>query len=197
MTIRFRCAQCGKKLKAPTALAGKSVQCSGCDTVQRVPLETGGSAPAEAEVDAPLLPRGKLIDLEEVVDMTAMVDIVFFLLIYFMVTSVQAIQAALAMPPPKPEQGPTTTTVRAVEESTATVTLRIDAEGTVWIEGARAPTPQEIVARLRDARNEGLDTLAVLAHGDARHEVVVQALDLGAEAGFERIQLATVEDEDF
>ena len=50
MTIRFVCADCGKKLKAPEEYVGRQVQCTGCGTVQDVPEPAGVAAASEAPV---------------------------------------------------------------------------------------------------------------------------------------------------
>ena len=47
---------------------------------------------------------GKLQKVEDLVDMTAMVDIVFFVLIFFMVTSMEGVYSSIKMPSPDPQK---------------------------------------------------------------------------------------------
>ena len=51
--------------------------------------------------DHPLVAHGRRPEHEDLIDMTAMVDIVFFLLIFFLVTSMQSIEAVINLPAPQ------------------------------------------------------------------------------------------------
>ena len=46
----------------------------------------------------------KKMAVEDLVDMTAMVDIVFFVLIFFMVTSMEGVYSSINMPSPDPQK---------------------------------------------------------------------------------------------
>ena len=87
--IRFNCPQCGKKFKAPATLAGRVIACTKCRAKVAVPalLLIGPPVPESDEPVTFDMPKRPVF--EDLVDMTAMVDIVFFLLIFFMVTSMQ------------------------------------------------------------------------------------------------------------
>lgn len=49
--IRFRCSQCGKKLKAERELVGRRVKCTDCEAIETVPQQTGGSQPSGEVAD--------------------------------------------------------------------------------------------------------------------------------------------------
>src|ERR1700741_194264 len=102
MTIQFRCPSCNKKLSVSAAWAGRERTCPNCDAKFVVPYE---EAPAGEEDDLPrdhpLLLFPKRNEHGDLIDMTAMVDIVFFLLIFFMVTSMQALEAVINLPTPQ------------------------------------------------------------------------------------------------
>ena len=61
---------------------------------------SGSTKPREA-ADHPLLLMGRRPEHKDLIDMTAMVDIVFFLLIFFLVTSMQSIEAVINLPVPQ------------------------------------------------------------------------------------------------
>src|SRR5262245_17943939 len=112
MSIVFRCPNCGKRLRADDKRAGRTAICSRCASGVKIPMESeagaergsdDGEAPAEKPPsDHPLLLfRRSDKHPEDLIDMTAMVDIVFFLLIFFMVTSMQAIESVIGLPTPQ------------------------------------------------------------------------------------------------
>ncbi len=49
--------------------------------------------------------------VEDLVDMTAMVDIVFFVLIFFMVTSMQGVFSSISLPAPTRRKSPLKATI--------------------------------------------------------------------------------------
>ena len=213
MTVRFHCTHCGKRLKAAADFVGLEVKCSRCDTALIVPAGNEADAQAETErIEAarhqavsrshahekPLIEFRKHEEDEELVDMTAMVDVTFFLLIFFMVTSMHSMQASLEMPPPdataNAAQGQT---VQQLDEDSDAVIVRVDRDSVTWVEGAEAPSRQDLIAKLREAR-EGpgaVSKMVVMANGDAFHEKVVEALDAGMDVGMESVSLATVEED--
>ena len=90
---------------------------------------------------------------EDLVDMTAMVDIVFFLLIFFMVTSLQGICASIGMPAPDPQKVSSKgqRTVADFENDADYLIVRIDQDDTVWVEDQEMPSEQDLLVKLREA----------------------------------------------
>ncbi|HEV3005193.1 MAG TPA: biopolymer transporter ExbD [Pirellulales bacterium] len=193
MTIRLSCPHCGKRIKAPGSHAGKRALCPRCREEIFVPVPPPAEPPKAEEDDVHgggLVPAGPKQEEEDIIDMTAMVDIVFFLLIFFMVTSMHAIQASIAVPPPDIEK-PKTEIGGIGKPEDDTVTVRIEADSTVWIDDEEAIGRQDVIARLRDTKDEHM---AVKAHGEAKHGIVVMVLDAGADAGINEVRLVTVDD---
>lgn len=207
MTIRFKCPQCGKKLKAAENYAGRMVRCSGCAAVQVVP-EPGsedGTPVRQADqgdADPPVTfpPRAAA---DDGLDMTPMVDVVFLLLIFFMITAAFALQKSIQMPTPDvSEAASQTRTIEEIEQDDDYVIIRVDKDNTVWVNDVAAVSEHEMLAKLQEARRgppgtstPGPSKLLVLASGDARHETVVMALDAGTSAGMEDVRLASAEDD--
>src|SRR5437660_1336844 len=109
MKITFACPYCGKKLSASETSAGREKTCPNCRGRVTVPTseaavrraKTGEAKPRTA-ADHPLLLMPRRTQHKDLIDMTAMVDIVFFLLIFFLVTSMQSIEAVINLPAPQP-----------------------------------------------------------------------------------------------
>jgi biopolymer transport protein ExbD len=51
-------------------------------------------------------------------------------------------------------------------------------------------------ARQGDGQGNAPSRLLVKAHGDALHDRVVMAIDAGVAAGFDNVQLSTIEDDE-
>jgi len=142
---------------------------------------------------------------DEGMDMTPMVDITFLLLIFFMVTAAFSLQKSIEVPSPdQQESAAQARTVEEIEEDDDYVIIRIDKDNTVWVNDSEAPSQQEVLVKLRQARegvpgsgSKGPTSLLVLANGDARHETVVMALDAGNAVSMENVRLATVDEDDF
>lgn len=216
MTIRFTCTNCRKVLKTADANAGGTYTCPKCGQRGVVPQasDEGAAVSPSREPSAPDRERseeefepvhfGVKREEDEGLDMTPMVDMTFLLLIFFMVTASFALQKSLEVPTPdKQESATQARTVEEIEMDDDYIIIRIDRDNTVWVNDSEAPSPQEVLVKLREAREAppGTDTraptsLLVLADGEARHETVVMALDAGNAVGMENVRLATLDEED-
>ena len=208
--ITFHCSSCQRELKVDDATAGKRGKCPYCATKLVVPLASQpAKAPVKQEAEAAsfasLLPPPKAQDHEEWIDMTAMVDIVFFLLIFFLVTSLKPKQAAIEVPVPearqKAEKGVNSgqKSVADFEKDSDFVIVRIDSDDTIWVDDAMVPSQQELSSRLRAAMHgeagaPGAHRMLVLANSDALYGTAVMVLDTGSEVGMEENRLAVVDE---
>ncbi len=200
--IRFTCDQCGKKFKAPDELAGRVVACSACRVKLTVPSPLAELAASETAVKAEEheaftfnLPKRPVF--EDLVDMTAMVDIVFFLLIFFMVTSMEGLYSAISIPPPNPEKASSQVkrNVTDYEKDDEYVIVRVDRDNAMWIENDKISNEQELRIKLRNARQgvkgaPPLKKLLILGNGDAHTVTIVKVIDAGNDSGMEEVQLA-------
>jgi biopolymer transport protein ExbD len=130
---------------------------------------------------------------DDEIDMTPMIDVVFQLLIFFMVTAAFALQKSLPVPVP---QETSTAPQAGTPNDQDAVTIRIDADDALWVDGVQAVSRQDLIAKLRKIRGGagGRRTLLVSADPDCRHETVVTALDAGSAAGMEEVELITDEE---
>lgn len=208
--VHFRCHHCHKRLRVGPEHVGKRVNCPKCGGLVLVPdpkaegvMHTEVSVFSAAAEDeettwkvAPLPPE------DEGPDMTPMVDVVFQLLIFFMVTAAFSLQKSIQVPTPDSQQAAAQSrTIEELEEDDDYIIVKIDRDDTVWVNDSEAPSPQDLLAKLREAREpsgdgKGPSSLLVLASGEAHHEVVVRALDAGSAVGMENVRLASADDED-
>lgn len=148
--------------------------------------------------EGPLFTASPKIDFEDLIDMTAMVDIVFFLLIFFLVTSMHALDSTIPIPTPDP-QGATGSrgSSSAAEPDDSSITVNIDRNDVIRIDGAEV-TPKALLFKLKDLRNGPgrPDKLLVIGHSDATHGTTVLVLDAGHEVGMESVRLAVRDETD-
>jgi biopolymer transport protein ExbD len=134
--------------------------------------------------------------VEDLVDMTAMVDIVFFVLIFFMSTSMQGVFSSISLPTPDPQKAAARGRTIASFEKADYIIVRIDRDNVMWLNDREVPSEQELLVQLRAAR-KGIATankMLVLGNSEAKTGTVVMVLDAGSDAGMEDMQLA-VDDE--
>lgn len=199
--MRLQCPKCGTELLVDDDDSGLVVTCTGCQAKLRAPVShaAADSDDDDSEEVAPITPGGgddgKYQDL---VDMTAMVDIVFFLLIFFMITTASGILSCIAIPKPKQDGAVATArrTAADLEQDTECVTVRIDSQNRIFIDDVEFPTESELRERLRGARALNAKKLLVKAHGDAFNGTFVMVQDLGSVLEFEDFMLSVAKEEE-
>jgi biopolymer transport protein ExbD len=193
MKIAFACPYCGKKLFASDTSAGKEKTCPNCRARVTVPTAEAAAekakkgAPKRREAaDHPVLMMGRRPEHQDLIDMTAMVDIVFFLLIFFLVTSMASVEAVINIPPPQASSD----TVQAVKDFSNDqnfVVITVDADDIVEVDGELTPSEQDLRTKLRAAHEEGKDGIMINVAADSSHGKFVMILDAGADAGMTQI----------
>ncbi len=126
------------------------------------------------------------------ISITPMIDVVFLLLIFFMVTTTFNRQTELKINLPE---------AHGIEskEKEKMITLMIDAEGTYFISADDGKFHQLINQKLstlkralmQAAGNSRQIPFVISADGKTPHQAVVSALDIAADLGFKRITFAT------
>ncbi|MES1947693.1 biopolymer transport protein [Salinisphaera sp. C84B14] len=126
-------------------------------------------------------------DQEPSVNLTPLIDVVFLLLIFFMVSSRFVDEKDL------PLELPAAASAQAMA-ATEAVIVDIDAEGAYRING-RHTQAGELVASLSALHAQYPQrALRVRADGAASHAAVVRAMDAASQAAFERVEIATRND---
>jgi biopolymer transport protein ExbD len=147
-----------------------------------------------------MFPPSKRGHEEDLIDMTAMVDIVFFLLIFFLVTSMQAVAAVLDMP--KPEQAASSQAVaqnaERLRSDPGAILVKIDADDSIWIDDDTVfgdSALREALERARDDR-EADPPVLVIGSPDASHGAAVRVLDACASSKLTNVRFLIEADDE-
>ena len=130
--------------------------------------------------------RARLPEVPEI-NLTALIDVVFLLLIFFMVTTTFEWRSELSIELPK----------ASAQEGTrddAVVAVMIDAAGHVHVEGRRLNEAGVTVLRralVDAARGLGSARVEVSADAQTPHQSVVTVMDAARQAGLYRLTFAT------
>ena len=200
MLIEVQCISCGQSLAVPDTAAGRTLRCPHCRTKFAAPyveLHDDDDEDDDDHHDEGIHkpPRKEYHDL---VDMTAMVDIVFFLLIFFLMTSLYTLKPAIPMPPTE-QAGASGGITSASDGDSDVVTVRIDEKDVVHVDDVPVPSDRELLDKLGDiVRNgAGAKTLKIVGSPDASHGTLVMVMDAGARAGMQKVQLSIKSTDDF
>ena len=131
------------------------------------------------------LGRRKIAEEPADIDMTPMLDVVFILLIFFVVTATFVRESGIDVDrPPLSEEPPN-------QQQAATLTFRIAGDNSVWLEGRRIDV-RAVRANVERAHAEDPDLRVIIeAHPRARTETFVLVSDQAREAGVDNIALTT------
>jgi biopolymer transport protein ExbD len=127
------------------------------------------------------------------VNLTALIDVVFLLLIFFMVTTTFDHHARLKVSLPE-------ASAKASQQQKEPLVLSIDAKGNYFINERQVvnQTLDSLKQALRKSIGEqqtDLQDVALVLRADANtpHQAVVRAMDAAAQLGLSKLSIATVE----
>jgi len=124
--------------------------------------------------------------VEEVnVNLTPLIDIVFLLLIFFMVSTTFTRERELTVELPE-------AVGEAIAESTEFIEIEINPEGEYAVNGKRLVNrdSKTLSRALKDLANGNMDTpLIITADAKAAHQSVMTAMDVSGQLGFTRLRL--------
>lgn len=129
---------------------------------------------------------------EPEINLTPLIDVVFLLLIFFMVTTTFVRQAGLDITLPEAD-------AERSEQAPEILELAIDADGEYYLGEDALVNRQRatLIRALRDALDAvEVDGLIIRADADAPHRSVVRALDAAGAVGLDRVSIATLPDDD-
>lgn len=124
---------------------------------------------------------------EPAINLTALIDVVFLLLIFFMVTTTFNRETRLAVNLPEAD-------AEAAEAVPEQLEIAVDAEGRYAVNGRLLADrqPETLQRALAEEAGEDRDMPVVLvADSEATHQSVVTAMDALGQAGFSRLSIAT------
>lgn len=119
---------------------------------------------------------------EAAIDLTPMLDVVFIMLIFFIVTTSFVKEAGIDVNRPK--------AAKSVSQPSATIFVAIRANGEIWLD-KRAVDVERVGATIEKLLAESpTDTVIVQADKEAKHGVVVSVMDQIKLAGIDKISIA-------
>ncbi len=124
------------------------------------------------------------------INLTPLIDVVFLLLIFFMVSTTFTRETQLKVDLPESASG------EHASETTAQIEVLISAAGQVAVNGNTLVNPDLETLKAALARESGGDTrLPVVITADAQtpHQSVITAMDAAGQQGFTRLRLTTNE----
>jgi len=123
------------------------------------------------------------------VNLTALIDVVFLLLIFFMVSTTFDRHARLKVSLPE-------SSARATQQQVEPLVLSIDASGNYFINDRQVINKQldTLKAALKKTVGDDLEIALVLrADANTPHQSVVRAMDAASQLGLTKLSIATVE----
>ncbi len=123
------------------------------------------------------------------VNLTPLIDVVFLLLIFFMVTTTFERQAVVEVQLPK-----STSAARLDEEQNRELELVIDERGAMYLNGIPLANSRRVTLRaalLQEVGERRDLPLVIRAAARTAHQNVIRAMDVAGEIGLARISFAT------
>ena len=119
---------------------------------------------------------------EAQIDMTPMLDIVFIMLIFFIVTTSFVKEKGLDVNRPEDNQAQN-------DKPSKALSIRIDADGTIMM-GGREVDIRRVVANAQTYLAEhNTDSAAIQAHEDSEHGTVVEVMNQVKIAGIDKVSV--------
>jgi len=129
--------------------------------------------------------RRQHIDEEAGINVTPMLDVVFILLIFFIVTTSFVKETGLEL------SGPSGAPPQEAPREEGPIVVRIDSTGVISVRG-RMLEPRAVAANLeREKAEKPQSPLIVAAHPEADTEALVAVLDAARAVGIESVRVAT------
>lgn len=118
------------------------------------------------------------------IDMTPMLDIVFIMLIFFIVTTSFVKEAGIEVNKPQASE--------AQQQKNANVFIAITEDGKVWVDKRELDVDRVRSTLERLLAEQPTDIVIIQADKKAKHGVVIEVMDQIKAAGIEKIAIAAV-----
>ncbi len=118
------------------------------------------------------------------IELTPLIDVVFLLLIFFMVSTTFKTESGIKLKLPKAKTGGVATAVTPIEVS-------LNQRHQIFI-GKDKVEGSSLFKKLKELNAKNPRPLLIRADGKAQHKAVVFIMDAATEAGIEKISIATV-----
>ena len=127
--------------------------------------------------------QNQSIEEDSGIDVTPMLDVVFILLIFFVVTATFVKESGIVVNRPVASTG--------IAQESAAILVGIRENDEVWIDGhlVEIYSVRPLIQRLSSENPQG--SVVIQADKNARTEVLIQVMDAAREAGVENVAIAT------
>ncbi|MCM2971139.1 ExbD/TolR family protein [Larsenimonas suaedae] len=115
------------------------------------------------------------------VDLTPMLDVVFIMLIFFIVTTSFVRESGVEIDRPEAKG--------AVSQQSAQVLVAITANGTLWLNGETV-SPDQVGQKVADAVRQGSGNVVVQADRRSQTGLLVETMDAIRQAGVDNVAVA-------
>ena len=123
-------------------------------------------------------------------DMTPLVDVVFLLLIFFMLSTSLSVNPGIKIDLPK-------SSAEQIKKKKTTLRVAIEAGGRIYLEGKKLSLPQLREKFQVVGKEQGDDALVVIeADKKVYHGLVVKVMDAAKSAGLNKLAIATEPNEE-
>ncbi|MCY1276659.1 protein TolR [compost metagenome] len=134
---------------------------------------------------------GNVAREEVFLNLTSLIDVIFVLLLFFVVTTTFSRPTQLKVDLPEAASGtpPEATELKQLE-------VAISADGTYALNGrtlAKSDLPTLMSALQKEAEGDNSLPLTISADGKSTHQAVVTAMDAAGKLGFSHLRITTVE----
>jgi biopolymer transport protein ExbD len=148
--------------------------------------------PLDDEEEEEALAIGKLERKSDELDLIPMVDCVFLLLVFYMITASYALQKTIEMGKPAAEKKGAMQSVQSSDDTTqSSVIVQIDAQNRISVDDVPLASASGLADRLRAKMNgEQKNNLVIEADPRALHETVVAVVDAAHELQFQHVRMA-------
>jgi biopolymer transport protein ExbD len=147
--------------------------------------------PLDDDEDEEALVMGRMERKSDELDLIPMVDCVFLLLVFYMITASYVMQKTIEMGKPAADKKGALAAVQAADDSTqSSIVVQIDAQNRVSVDdvplASVATLPDILRAKMNgDQKNE----LVVEADPRAFHETIVAVVDAAHDLQFQRVRM--------
>jgi biopolymer transport protein ExbD len=148
--------------------------------------------PLEDDDDEEALVIGKMERKSDELDLIPMVDCVFLLLVFYMITATYAMQKAIEMGKPAADKKGAVASVQTADDTPQSkIVVQIDARNRIFVDDVPLDSVGGLSDRLRSKMNGELkNELVIEADPRAFHETIVAVVDAAHELQFQHVRMA-------
>ena len=132
--------------------------------------------------------RNHKSDTDVKIELTSLIDVMFLLLIFFLITTTFVTNQGIQVQLPRASAG-------AISEQPVNFTITVDQYGQLFFENEKY-TQESLADKLKNAFKENIDLIVIIqADEEAQHGIIVGLLDMAKNIGIERLAIATAAEE--